>query len=115
MSALGVGWADLTATQVYTVHELHSFFGIDSALGTVTRFWDHNAHFNANWGEWLPLTPEIVAEAPNITEITNEGGEGDFAHYWTSTSHVGARGASTAVYINFGRSLGWMENRRTEK
>ena len=47
------------------------------------------------------------------TEITNEGGEKDFAQYWSSTSHVGSRGASTAVYINFGRSLGWMENRRT--
>ena len=51
----------------------------------------------------------------DATEITNEGGEKDFAHYWTSTSHVSSRGASAAVYIAFGRSLGWMVNRRTGK
>jgi hypothetical protein len=51
----------------------------------------------------------------NATQITNEGGEKDFAHYWASTSHLSSRGSSTAVYINFGRSLGWMENRRTGK
>lgn len=27
MQALGFGWADTTATQVYTVHDLHPFFG----------------------------------------------------------------------------------------
>jgi hypothetical protein len=25
MAALGVGWADATATQVYTVHDIHPF------------------------------------------------------------------------------------------
>jgi arylsulfatase A-like enzyme len=62
-----------------------------------------------------PDTTDSAAIDPvfESTGIVNEGGAQDFAHYWTSTSHVGARGASTAVYINFGRSLGWMENRRT--
>ena len=62
-----------------------------------------------------PDTTNSAAIDPvfETTAITNEGGEKDFAQYWTSTSHVGARGAGTAVYINFGRSLGWMENRRT--
>lgn len=27
MAALGVGWADTTATQVYTVHDVHSYLG----------------------------------------------------------------------------------------
>jgi len=62
-----------------------------------------------------PDTTNSAAIDPvfETTAITNEGGERDFAHYWTSTSHVGSRGDSTGVYINFGRSLGWMENRRT--
>lgn len=47
------------------------------------------------------------------TEITNEGGKKDFAHYWTSSTHVGARSSDTAVYFAFGRSLGFMKDRRT--
>lgn len=47
------------------------------------------------------------------TEITNEGGEKDFAHYWSSSTHVGARSSDTAVYFAFGRSLGFMKDRRT--
>ena len=37
----------------------------------------------------------------------------DYAQYWTSSSHPGARGADTAVYFAFGRALGWMSDRRT--
>lgn len=44
------------------------------------------------------------------TDITNEGGEKDYACYWTSSSHPNARGADTAVYFAFGRALGWMRN-----
>jgi hypothetical protein len=29
MSQLGFGWADATATQVYTVHDFHSFYADD--------------------------------------------------------------------------------------
>jgi len=47
------------------------------------------------------------------TEIKNEGGEKDYAHYWTSSTHVGARSSDTAVYFAFGRSLGFMKDRRT--
>jgi hypothetical protein len=49
----------------------------------------------------------------DATEIKNEGGEKDYAHYWTSSSHPSARGADTAVYFAFGRALGWMPDRRT--
>ncbi|RKX45249.1 MAG: hypothetical protein DRP64_04980, partial [Verrucomicrobia bacterium] len=49
----------------------------------------------------------------NATEIKNEGGEKDFAHYWSSSTHVGARSTDTAVYFAFGRSLGFMKDRRT--
>jgi hypothetical protein len=44
----------------------------------------------------------------NATEIKNENGIKDFAHYWTSSSHVGSRGAETATYFAFGRALGFM-------
>ena len=42
------------------------------------------------------------------TEIKNENGQKDFAHYWTSSSHVGTRGAETATYFAFGRAMGCM-------
>ncbi len=47
------------------------------------------------------------------TEIKNEGGEKDFAYYWSSSTHVGARSSDTAVYFAFGRSLGFMKDHRT--
>ncbi|MEM9159832.1 MAG: sulfatase-like hydrolase/transferase, partial [Verrucomicrobiota bacterium] len=50
----------------------------------------------------------------DATPIKNEGGNKDFAHYWTSTTHLKSRGSQNgAVYFAFGRSLGWMQNRRT--
>ncbi len=48
-----------------------------------------------------------------VTAIKNEGGQKDYAHYWTGTSHCRSRGAQAACYIAFGRALGCMENRRT--
>ncbi|MCF7817977.1 MAG: DUF1566 domain-containing protein [Kiritimatiellales bacterium] len=47
------------------------------------------------------------------TAIKNEGGKKDFGQYWTSSSHLSTRGADTAVYFAFGRSLGFMKDRRT--
>ncbi|MGE9271617.1 MAG: DUF1566 domain-containing protein, partial [Verrucomicrobiales bacterium] len=47
------------------------------------------------------------------TPIVNVGGQEDYAAYWTSTTHQGSRSNQSAVYLNFGRSLGWMENRRS--
>ncbi len=49
----------------------------------------------------------------DATKIINEGGEKDFAHYWTSSSHVRSRGSDAAVYLAFGRSLGFMPDRQT--
>lgn len=50
-----------------------------------------------------------------ITSITNEKGKVDYPYYWTSTSHCGVFGAEAAVYVAFGRSLGWMWDRRTSQ
>ncbi|ALV63477.1 Putative PQQ enzyme repeat [Thermococcus sp. 2319x1] len=45
----------------------------------------------------------------NVTPITNEAGELDYPYYWTSTTHVSMFGGGrNAVYIAFGRALGWM-------
>ncbi len=47
------------------------------------------------------------------TAITNEGGAIDYPSFWTSTTHLDGppdiRG-SFAVYVAFGRALGWMES-----
>ncbi len=45
LSALGVGWADVTATQAYTVHNIQPFMGPEivakgAALGGLTWFYD---------------------------------------------------------------------------
>lgn len=43
----------------------------------------------------------------NCTQITNEGGMADYPFYWTSTTHLENMGA---VYVAFGRALGWMQS-----
>jgi len=44
----------------------------------------------------------------NTTSIINEAGQNDYPFFWTSTTHVSARGGQSAVYISFGRALGYM-------
>jgi len=44
------------------------------------------------------------------TQITNEGNQTDYPYYWTSTTHASLHGGENAVYIAFGRALGWMRN-----
>jgi len=51
----------------------------------------------------------------DATAMTNEGGQSDYAHYWTSTSHVRAGSARAAVYIAFGRALGFMSDPRRRR
>lgn len=62
-----------------------------------------------------PDTTDSAAIDPifSCTEIKNEGGEKDYAYYWTSSTHVSSRGAETATYFAFGRALGFMTNRRS--
>jgi hypothetical protein len=49
------------------------------------------------------------------TSIINERGEKDYPYYWTGTSHCRLRGAENAVYIAFGRALGWMQTPRSQQ
>jgi hypothetical protein len=44
------------------------------------------------------------------SSIVNEAGQNDYPFYWTSTTHAGARGGQNAVYIAFGRALGYFQN-----
>jgi hypothetical protein len=41
------------------------------------------------------------------TQITNEAGQADYPCYWTGTTH-GAAGGRAAVYVAFGRAMGYM-------
>ena len=45
----------------------------------------------------------------SATPVLNEGGEEDFGWYWTGTTHAATDGTGrAAVYVAFGRALGWM-------
>ncbi|WP_413717468.1 DUF1566 domain-containing protein [Silicimonas sp. MF1-12-2] len=63
-----------------------------------------------------PATTQSAAINPLFTSshIENEAGEVDFPYYWTGTTHVSwneQRAGSSAVYIAFGRAMGYMGNR----
>ncbi len=47
----------------------------------------------------------------NISQVTNEAGQVDYPFFWTSTTHLKANGSgSSAVYVAFGRAMGYMHN-----
>jgi len=47
----------------------------------------------------------------NSTSIINEGGAIDWGFYWTNTTHKSGNGlGANAVYVAFGRALGYMNN-----
>jgi len=60
-----------------------------------------------------PDTTNSAAIDPvfSVTSITNEDGDLDWGFYWTSTTHASTRGGQSAVYIAFGRGLGYMNGR----
>jgi hypothetical protein len=49
-----------------------------------------------------------ISQIFNCTPMTNEMGQKDYAYYWTSTSF---EPGNDAVYIAFGRALGYMNDR----
>ncbi len=57
-----------------------------------------------------PDTTNSAAIDPifNISTITNEAGQTDYPAFWSSTTHASPRGGESANYINFGRSMGYM-------
>jgi hypothetical protein len=50
-----------------------------------------------------------IASLFNSTPLTNEAGAADYGFYWTSTTHNNRQsGGTAAVYLAFGRALGYM-------
>ena len=45
------------------------------------------------------------------TTITNEAHQSDYPFYWSATTHAGFMGGGAAMYVAFGRGLGWMSPR----
>jgi Protein of unknown function (DUF1566) len=61
-----------------------------------------------------PDTTNSAAISPlfNCTQITNEAGQADYPYYWTGTTHANWNGmGGEAVYIAFGRAMGYMGGR----
>ncbi|QDU55923.1 Lcl domain-containing protein [Aeoliella mucimassa] len=60
-----------------------------------------------------PSTTSTAAIDPMFqsTAIRNEGDLLDFGQYWTSTTHASVNSGDSAVYICFGRGLGFMAAR----
>ncbi|KAA3645548.1 MAG: DUF1566 domain-containing protein [Chloroflexi bacterium] len=57
-----------------------------------------------------PDTSNSAAIDPlfGVSSITNEAGQTDYPAYWSSTTHANRRGGMNAAYVNFGRSMGYM-------
>jgi hypothetical protein len=49
-----------------------------------------------------------IADVFRCTQIVNEAGQPDYPYYWTSTTHQSTRGGKDAVYLCFGRALGYL-------
>jgi hypothetical protein len=62
-----------------------------------------------------PATTNSAAIDPvfQTTSFITESGQKDYPFYWSGTTHASLSRASTAAYVAFGRSFGWMRNRRT--
>jgi hypothetical protein len=62
-----------------------------------------------------PATTNSAAIDPvfQTTSFIAESGQKDYPYYWSGTTHASLSRASTAAYVAFGRSFGWMRNRRS--
>jgi len=62
-----------------------------------------------------PATTNSAAIDPvfQTTSFIAESGQKDYPCYWSGTTHASLSRAGTAAYVAFGRSFGWMQNRRT--
>ncbi len=60
-----------------------------------------------------PATTNSPALDPifSATPVTNEAGQKDFGHYWTSTTHKDGPRPESAVTVCFGRAMGMMHGK----
>ena len=116
--ATGLMWAQLDSISSYNWEE---------ALNWIEQ---QNAANHLGFNDWrLPNAKELQSlvdytRSPDTsssaaidplfyaTSIVNEAGATDYPAYWTSTTHVNwtTNPGSTGVYVNFGRSMGYMNN-----
>lgn len=66
-----------------------------------------------------PVTSNSAAIDSLFTcsRIKNELGESDYPYYWTSTTHASwnkSRQGASAVYLSFGRAMGYLHNKWTD-
>ena len=66
-----------------------------------------------------PVTTNSAAIDPhfNCSQIMNEAGETDYPYYWTGTTHASwneNRVGKSAVYLSFGRAMGYIGNKWTD-
>jgi len=47
----------------------------------------------------------------NCTEILNEAGQPDYGYYWSCTTHVNMQNGGNAVYLSFGRAMGYFNSK----
>ena len=51
-----------------------------------------------------------ISDLFELTKFINEDGEEDYGYYLTSTTHENMINGGSAVYISFGRAMGYMQN-----
>jgi hypothetical protein len=91
--------------------------------------WAENLEY-AGYSDWrLPNVKELqsIVDYTRSPDTTNsaaidpvfkttafiaESGKVDYPFYWSGTTHAGLSRANSAAYVAFGRSFGWMRNRR---
>lgn len=97
-----------TATRCVTpiMHGIEAMFGVNFADGRI------KAYPIESRGRRTKIYSAAIAPVFHATAITNEGGTPDYPFYWTGTTHASLRGGMSAVYISFGRALGFMEDQQ---
>lgn len=125
--ATGLVWMKADSGDAAFAERLHGMSRKDGTMG-----WGEALHFCealdlAGRSDWrLPSAKELqsivdytrspkttesaaIAQVFSITPIRDEGGNRNYAFYWTSTTHLdGRRAGDRAVYVAFGEALGFM-------
>jgi hypothetical protein len=128
LDVTGYGTAiDSASGLMWAIDDSGSGLNWEQALAWVEQ---HNTNGYLGFSDWrLPNAKELqslvdYSRSPDsstsaaidplfsASSITNEAGNADFPAYWSSTTHLNwtASPGASAVYINFGRSMGYMNN-----